>query len=40
MAKARPEPPEHNGYYKDHRLSIDEAREKLKEALTELLKKE
>lgn len=40
MTKDRPKPPEYNGYYKDHRLTIAEAREKVEKALAELFDKD
>ncbi|EAQ81525.1 hypothetical protein [Blastopirellula marina] len=40
MAKASPKPPEYNGYYKDHRLTIAEARKKVVKALAELFAKD
>jgi hypothetical protein len=36
MAKARPIPPQYTGIYKDHKLTIGEARPKIVEVLREL----
>ncbi len=40
MAKERPQPPDYHGIYTGHRLTINEARPKVVEALTELFKKD
>ena len=40
MAKARPKPPDYDGLYKDHRLTITEAKEKVEKALAELFNKD
>lgn len=40
MAKARPQPPEYGGFYKDHRLSIAEAKQKVEMAILELFDKD
>lgn len=40
MAKGRPTPPEYIGQFKDRRLTIDEARAKVNEALVELFNRD
>ncbi len=40
MGNTKPMPPEYNGYYKDHRLTIAEAKEKVEKALVQLFDKD
>jgi hypothetical protein len=40
MAKARPKPPDYDGLYKDRRLTISEAKEKVEKALAEFFEKD